>query len=203
MVAFDLDGTLLRGETVCESLARALGHGARMHELERAATTDELRAARAEMAGWYAPAGPAALLACLAAMPLAPGVANGFALLRRCGVATAIVSITWEFAVAHFARALGADHHVGTRLGPGGAIEHFWPADKPVWLAALARQLGAPMDRVAAVGDSAGDVPMLLAAGAAYFVGTTMPSSLAGHAVHCPDAAIDDLARLIVRDPAM
>lgn len=34
LVAFDLDGTLLRGDTVCEALARRMGHFERMRELE-------------------------------------------------------------------------------------------------------------------------------------------------------------------------
>ncbi len=33
LVAFDLDGTLLRGSTVCQVLAGALGRAERMNEL--------------------------------------------------------------------------------------------------------------------------------------------------------------------------
>ncbi len=50
LVAFDLDGTLLRGDTVCEVLARRLGRLDRMRELEATATDLEAQLlARAEM----------------------------------------------------------------------------------------------------------------------------------------------------------
>ena len=41
LVAFDLDGTLTRGDTVCEAIARGMGHVDRMRELE--AIADERR----------------------------------------------------------------------------------------------------------------------------------------------------------------
>jgi len=50
LVVFDLDGTLLRGPTVCEVLAESLGRLERMRQLERFAGDQELRAAREEMA---------------------------------------------------------------------------------------------------------------------------------------------------------
>jgi len=198
LVAFDLDGTLLRGETVCEALARGLGRIERMRELERATTPQELRAAREEMARWYADASAESLTECLPSLSLAPGVAAGFELLRRHRIRTAIVSITWEFAVEWFARIFGADHFVGTRPCPGGRIEHFWPEDKPGWLETLARRLAVPISQVAAVGDSAGDIVMLNMVGRPYFVGPTLLETLRGRAEHCPGAGIDDLARRVV-----
>ena len=55
LVAFDVDGTLLRGATVCELLAEPLGFAERMRELERNLSREEdVRAASEEMAGWYA-----------------------------------------------------------------------------------------------------------------------------------------------------
>jgi len=197
LVAFDLDGTLLRGETVCEALARGLGRIERMRELERATTPQELRAAREEMARWYADASAENLTECLPSLSLAPGVAAGFERLRRHRIRTAIVSITWEFAVEWYAQILGVDHFVGTGLSPGGRIEHFWPEDKPIWLEALAAHLALPMTQVAAVGDSAGDIAMLNVVGRPYFVGPTLPETLRGRAEHCPGAGIDDLARRV------
>ena len=57
LVAFDLDGTLLRGLTVCEVVAVSLGQLDRMRQLERFASRLELRQAREEMAVWYRRAG--------------------------------------------------------------------------------------------------------------------------------------------------
>ena len=55
-MAFDLDGTLIRGLSLCELLAEPLGRLERMQVLEEALRGDEqaVRAAGAEMLGWYA-----------------------------------------------------------------------------------------------------------------------------------------------------
>jgi len=197
LAAFDLDGTLIRADTCCEALARPLGRLERMRAFERRTTVAGIAAARTEMVGWYDGIPGDTLCAPLAAVPLAPGAAEGFRLLRQHGIATAIVSITWEFAVARFARRLGADYFVGTGLATDGRIAHFWPEDKARWVAALAGRLGCDLRAVAAVGDSHGDVPMLRAVGAPFFVGQQLPEGLAT-AVHRPAGDIKQIARCIV-----
>lgn len=197
LVAFDLDGTLIRADTCCEALARPLGRLARMRAFERRTAVADIAAARAEMAGWYDGIPEDILCAPLAAVPLAPGAEAAFDLLRQHGIATAIVSITWEFAVARFARRLGADHFVGTGLAADGRIAHFWPEDKARWVAALASRLGCDLRAVAAVGDSSGDVPMLRLVGAPFFVGRQLPEGLAA-AVHRPAGDIGWIAHRIV-----
>lgn len=194
LVAFDLDGTLIRTDTCCEAIARRLGRLERMRAFERYTGHEEIAAARAEMATWYGDTPHADLCAPLAPVPLAPGVREGFRLLRERGVATAIVSSTWDFAVAWFARELGADHFVGTGLAASGQIAHFWPEDKARWLAG---RLGTGLDAVAAVGDSAGDLPLLRIVGAPFFVGHTRPAGLTSFA-HCPDGDIGRIVRHIV-----
>ncbi len=64
-------------------------------------------AVREAMAEWCRPYSPDELVSGLADLALAPGTAEAFALLREHGVSTAIVSITWSFAVDWFAEALG------------------------------------------------------------------------------------------------
>jgi HAD superfamily phosphoserine phosphatase-like hydrolase len=199
LAAFDLDGTLLRGDTVCVALARRLGRLAEMEAFERLTDQDAIGAARAEMARWYAACAGGEVRSYLDDLRLAPGAQEAFATLRRHGVATAIVSITWDFAVAHVAALLGADHFVGTRID-GGEIVHFWPEDKARWLLGLAADRGVAMDQVAAVGDSWGDVPMLRAVGRPYFVGASVPPGL-GHAVHVPDGDVRRIAERILAPP--
>jgi HAD superfamily phosphoserine phosphatase-like hydrolase len=194
LVAFDLDGTLVRGPTICESLAEPLGKLSRMREFEQMRDLAQIRAARQEMLGWYGDA-PEALYDKLS-LELAPGAAEAFELLARRGVQTAIVSITWSFAVERLALRLGADAWVGTEAH-FGEIRHFWPNDKPVWLARHATTLGVDMSQVAAVGDSYGDVPMLGAVGHPFFVGADLPREIA-HAVHVPNADMHEIARLIL-----
>jgi HAD superfamily phosphoserine phosphatase-like hydrolase len=197
LAAFDLDGTLTRGETVCQVLARPLGWAQRMEVLELARGRRAMRAAREEMAGWYRGRRLEELCSYLDAAVLAPGVAEGFWLLRRHGIELAVVSITWLFAVEWFAQRLGADVAVGTGLSASGAIEHVWAEDKAARLAELAAQRGLDLAEVAAVGDSVGDVPMLRLAGLPIFVGRLVPSGLP-RVVHLPQADIGVVAHRII-----
>jgi len=93
LVAFDLDGTLLRGDTVCQAIARQMGHLDRMNEFEQRSHTDEIAAARSELAGYYASSSRDQLLSYLECCQLAPGTESAFALLKQHGIQTAIVSI--------------------------------------------------------------------------------------------------------------
>ena len=197
LVAFDLDGTLIRPETCCEVIAQPLGCLPRMRAFERFRTVAEITAARTEMAGWYTGRSQDELCAPLADATLAPGVRAGFARLRRHGIATALVSITWDFAVAWFARSLGTEYYVGTRLAEDGTIVHFWPEDKARWLRALATDLSLGLDQIAAVGDSTGDILMLQTVGLPYFVGHDLPPEL-HTATHLPDGDIDQIAQDII-----
>src|SRR6266545_7009846 len=97
LAAFDLDGTLTRGETICQVLAKPLGWAERMEVLELASGREALRAAREEMAGWYRGRRVEELCSYLDAAVLATGVVEGFRLLKRHGVELALVSITWLF----------------------------------------------------------------------------------------------------------
>ncbi len=195
LAAFDLDGTLIRGPTICESLAEHLGKLPRMREMEQLRDAGEIRAARQEMLAWYGES-PETLCTRLADVTIAPGAAEAFEALAQRGIHTAIVSITWTFAVAWFARRFGAGAWVGTDALQGG-IQHFWPDDKPVWLARHAKALGIDLAEVAAVGDSSGDVPMLAAVGHPFFVGAELPREIA-HAVHAPNADLRDIVRRIL-----
>jgi phosphoserine phosphatase len=196
LVAFDLDGTLIRGPTICETLAASFGKLARMQEIEQLRDVAKIRAARAEMLGWYGDGPLDALCARLADVEIAPGTEQAFTRLAQRGVATVIVSITWAFAVAWFARRFGAQAWIGTDV-LAGEVRHFWPGDKPVWLAECAGQRGISMGDVAAVGDSPGDVLMLAAVGHPIFVGAALPAEIS-HSVHAPHADMRDIADLIL-----
>ena len=201
LAAFDLDGTLLRGDTVCEAIANGIGQLGRMRQFETlraAAQIEEVKAARNEMAAWYAPYTVTELCTHLPSLALAPGAQDGLKLLRGHNFKIAIVSITWEFAVEWFCRRLGADYFVGTRLSSNGQITHFWPDDKPRWLQELALNLDIDLDEVVAVGDSSGDIPMLRAVGHPYWVGHTVPMELETRATHHPNGDIRLLAQGIV-----
>ena len=171
-----------------------------MREFERLESTciEDVTAAREEMAGWYSAYALGDLREHLNKIRVAPGVDGGFSLLRARGFKIAIVSLTWKFAVEWFADVLGADYSVGTGLSSDGLITHFWPQDKALWLTRLAHGIGVEMRDVAAVGDSRGDIPMLLSVGHRYWVGQTIPLELDGEVVHEPRGDIHRVAHHIV-----
>jgi HAD superfamily phosphoserine phosphatase-like hydrolase len=198
LVAFDLDGTLVRGETCVEAIARRIGRSdecAAFERLDAKRDVEAVTTARETMAEWYRRYSEEELVAGLFDLSLAPGTEQAFDLLRAQGIATAIVSITWNVAVEWFAGRLRADHTLGTRHS-GTGIEHVWPSDKGPWLRNLSARLGLRPDQVAAVGDSANDRELLEAAGLRFFVGETPPEI--PDVVHVPDADIEDIARRIV-----
>ena len=192
LVVFDLDGTLLRGRTVCEVLADALGHGDQMRRFEALTAESDIADARTEMARWYGAVDRARLLEFLDGAAWAPGAHEGVARLQAAGAKLAIASITCAFAVERFAAVLGIERSIGTVLGADVVLEHVWPRHKAPWLRALAEELGVAMERTAAVGDSSGDVEMLQASGCGVFVGESRPA--AWHGMHMPGADIRDVA---------
>ncbi len=164
LVAFDLDGTLTRGDTVCEIIGRRLGHLRRVRELEALCAErrdrDSVRLLRTELASIYRTIPRRRLRSSVSSLTIAPGARKGFALLRHSGVRSAIVSIAWKFAAEWLAEILHADYYAGTRLRDDGSVDHFWPEDKGAWLERLMRKLGVGRDQTAAVGDSWTDTAM-------------------------------------------
>ncbi|MGO9605720.1 MAG: HAD family hydrolase [Candidatus Binataceae bacterium] len=197
LVLFDLDGTILRGPSVCELLAAPLGHLDEMKAFEKLKTERDISWARIEMTRWYDGIPRDRLIGFLRAAQLAPGAKEGIALLRAAGVEVGIASITWDFAVDWFARRLGVNHVLGTVISDDGTIDDAWPRHKAAWLRKLASQLEIPAERTAAVGDSAGDTEMLEAAAMRFFVGAEPPHGL--DCVHMFDGDILEVARTIIQ----
>ncbi len=197
LVAFDVDGTLLRGPTLCECIAAGIGKLEAMRAIERLTARSEITAARYEMLSWYRRHDRPALLRHARNATLAPGARAGIGALQQAGVRVVMVSITWQFALEWLAEELAIERIVGTRWGTDDSIEHFWPEDKPAWLAQCAAEFGLLPAQVAAVGDSAGDLAMLNWAGTGYFVGSTHPA-LPAHVHHWPGADIAAVARDIL-----
>lgn len=197
VIAFDLDGTITRGPTVCEAITTHIGRRAEMDGFERERTRDGIARGRERMAEWYSAYSVEDLLEPVRAIPLAPGAHEALALCRAAGVWTALVTITWTFAATHFVEALGFDACVGTVLHKGH-IRHFWPEDKAEWLAGFAGERGIAREQTAAVGDSWGDGPMLAWAGRGIYVGRDTPP--ADGLLHMPDAPLDAAVRALLDD---
>lgn len=197
LAVFDVDGTLLRGDTSCQVIARALGKYERMCELERATGREQVTVAREEMADWYRTAGRPAVEAALADLKWARGAFEGVRLLQDAGVTVALASVTWSFAVEHIADRLGISEFMATTLDiESGAIGHAWGSSKAQFLQGLCERSALTFNEVAAVGDTSGDYDMLRLAGRAVFLGPLKPD--VPGAVHLPDGDIRDVAQAII-----
>jgi len=202
LVVFDLDGTLLRGRTVCEVLAEPVGRSAEMAEMETLDAVDDIRAARETMFTWYGDRPVDELCGWLGAATLAPGAVEACERLRAAGCTLAIASFTWEFAVATFARIIGAGHWIGTSVSPDGAWDHVWADTKAAWVLELADRLDVSPDAVAAVGDGSFDVPMLQVVGIPVFVGAAPVAGLPEHTTTFPAADLRVVADFLLRPAA-
>ncbi len=196
LAIFDVDGTLLRGDTICQAIARGLGKYERMCEFERWTGEERILSARKEMAEWYLTAGESVVRSHLTAISWAPGAHEGIAELQRAGIEVALASVTWSFAVEHVAQTLNVKRRRSTELDfATGSVTHTWGNTKAEFLTEVVNELGVSVTDVAAVGDSSGDYEMLRTAGTAIFVGTEPPDL--EQVTHMPEADIRDVAKLI------
>ncbi len=197
LVAFDLDGTLLRGDSVCTGIARGIGRLERMREMERGHELADRLSDAAEMASWYLPLGRERIESELSRLTPAPGADEGGRLLREAGVDFVIISVTWEFAVQHFAERFGASDYAATALDwTTGEFDDFDADHKGPWLEAKITSLGLSPDQVAAVGDSPNDQGIFDAAGTSFCVAAACGE--ADGAIHRPNANIFQLAEEIL-----
>ena len=199
LAAFDLDGTLLRGPTVCEILAQPIGRLAEMQRFESLPPESDFTTAREEMARWYSNTSVDELVVHLRNAEWAPGARESVMRLQSEGIEVALVSVTWRFAVAWFAAQLNIAHYLGTGLSPTGEVEHVWGPDKASFIRTLSAKLQLTRDRVAAIGDSLGDFEMLNEANLRIFVGKTAPTNISA-LTHLPDVDLRTVADHILRE---
>jgi HAD superfamily phosphoserine phosphatase-like hydrolase len=198
LVAFDLDGTLIRGRNSLAVIGAALGRPEWERQMEilymRDETPEEMRR---RVAPW-SEFSTAELSRQLVHSHFAPGVDEAFQLLRDRHVTTAIVSISWDFIVEWFAKRFGAAYWVAVGFNPDQTVTPFWPEDKGPWLEQLRAKLHVDWHEVAAVGDSPRDASMFQAAGHSFYVGAESPKGPDG-IQHYPDGDIAAVARAILR----
>lgn len=198
LVAFDLDGTLIRGRNSLAVVGAALRRPEWEERMEilcmRGEGPEEMRK---RVAPWLE-FSTRELCGQLVHARLAPGVDEAFRLLHERHVTTAIVSISWDFIVQWFAERFGTVHWAAVGLGPDGTVTPFWPEDKGPWLERLAATLHVGRAEIAAVGDSPRDASMFQAAGHSFYVGKDRPEGLDG-IQHYPDGNMADVARAILR----
>jgi phosphatidylglycerophosphatase C len=191
VVAFDLDGTLTRRDTLLPFLAQACGRGRTVaavlaespriarallarsrHDAKQALLARLLRGRQAGAVQ----ASAEAFARLVAARRLRPWVRQRVDWHRRAGHVLVLVSASPEIYVAPLARLLGFDAALGTRLevGPDGRLTgsiHGWNCRGSEKVARLRAWMGDDAALLYAYGDSAGDEDMLALATTAVRVG--------------------------------
>ncbi len=192
MVAFDLDGTLTRGNCL-KALVEHFGFAEKIARWEQNDMShSELVEVRTALRRLLADRDLDEQAEALAKIPLAPGAVEAAAALREAGIPTAIVSLVFAPHAAWFARRLGIDHVIATELLDQDEFRHMFPATKPVLLTDHAAGLDIDPANIAAFGDSRGDVPMLQAVGTSIYVGRVLPEGFRP-TWHAPDTALDTI----------
>lgn len=88
---------------------------------------------------------------------------------------------------------------LGTDITQSGELIHVWGRDKGKWLGETASRYGVPQERIAAVGDSAGDLELLSTATLRFYVGAGPTPELAS-LVHLHEADLRVVADRILAE---
>jgi phosphoserine phosphatase len=198
LVVFDMEGTLTANPTLWELMHLKVGtwesHGAPYWEAFKAGQLDYDRFARMDVAAWKG-ADVATFDRAVSEVPLMPGCGELLGHLHRKGIRTAIVSNGLERLGLRLAREFSiwrvmANREVIEQGRLTGELDIRVPyTHKALAVAQAARELGVPMEQVAAVGDGRADVAMFRVAGTsvAFRPENAAVAAEADHVVHEPD----------------
>lgn len=200
VVAFDLDGTLIRHSTVSLHMALWLGNDD-MPRLERLYAEGKITNAEAAVADarFYRNRARADACAQLSSIPIINGVPEAARWLRQRGFLLIIATITSRFAAEFIQKRYGFDAASGcvlqenNGLFTGEVARHFDARDKANFVADFAQAQGVDQARVIAVGDSTSDLPMLEFAGLSIALNASENARLAADQV----VDTDDLQDII------
>jgi phosphoserine phosphatase len=169
LVCFDLDGTLIRGTTVCQHLGDFFGYGYLAREL--AAKHSEGRIGFRELAErdaeFYRGRNIRDVAVALETLPLIGGAQATMSRLRASGIKVLLTTITWSFAARLIAKRLGLDGSTGCTMGEtkegilSGSLECcFDEYEKRRFVERYCFIEGLPLGNVVAIGDSITDIPL-------------------------------------------
>ncbi|MEU4158576.1 haloacid dehalogenase-like hydrolase [Actinoplanes sp. NPDC026670] len=189
VVFFDVDGTLVPGTSSGQHLAELLGHAAVVRDAEAAysagtLTNREVSVIDAE--GW-AGHSPAEVRGFLESMPLVGGIPETVAWCRDNGLLPVLATLAWDIVGAFLCDRFGFDRACGPRLAlvdgrySGQVTEHFDELGKRDFAIAVAEEIGVPLARCAAVGDSRSDLPLFGTVGLAIAFNATPAAQTAAH----------------------
>jgi phosphoserine phosphatase len=189
VVAFDLDGTLLRGSTVAICLAARVGRAHDLRTLERRFVSGEISNAviADASASWLAGCSVEELESALWRETWIEGIAETVDAVHAARAEAIVATITWRSAAEAVARRFGFDAACGTGMEAeagrlsGTVSAYFDERDKAAFVEDYCRAKGVAMADVAAVGDSRSDVPLFQRVGLAVAVNATPDARAAAH----------------------
>ena len=173
LIAFDMDSTLIDTEVIDE-LARVAGVGTEVEAITSAAMAGEIDFSESlrQRVALLAGLDESYLERIAARLPLTEGVERLFAMLKRLGYRTAIISGGFTYFGEHLKRRLGVDYVVANTLEiesgklTGQVVGRIVDARrKAVALKEIAARENISLEQTIAVGDGANDLEMLGAAG--------------------------------------
>jgi phosphoserine phosphatase len=188
-VAFDLDGTLLRGTTVAICLAGRAGREEELRALESRFVRGEISngVIADASASWLVGCSLEELESALWAEDWIAGIRETVDAVHAAGAEAIVATITWRHAAEAVARRFGFDAACGTGMHAdaerlsGTVSAYFDEADKATFVEEHCRARGIGMDEVAAVGDSRSDIPLFGRVGLAIALNPTPEARRAAH----------------------
>ncbi|WP_329008551.1 HAD family hydrolase [Streptomyces sp. NBC_01601] len=196
VIAFDLDGTLLRGTTTSLVLAEAMGHRPAVEELERLYSAYEIdnHEFASREAALFTGATPGQIRDHLRGAPWIGGVKETLAALTDGGCTLLLATLAWRFAAEElehrswFAAVSGAGMDVIDGALTGKVAQHIDEDGKLAFVEQWCRSQGVALHEVAVVGDSRSDVPLFRAAGTSIALNATADArAVADHVIDTDD----------------
>lgn len=206
VVAFDLDGTLLRHTSVLQLLAQHVGQAEAVAGLARGIAAGEIssRAVADRSAAWFTGHATSEFRRPLMAGSWIDGIDETLKRLSRVGTHVLLATITWRFAAELVAERYGFAAVSGTELQTddgiigGNVTRYFDGHDKLRFVEDWCANNGFAMSQVAAVGDSRGDVPLFLGADRSVALNATADAQHAASRV-IDTADLRDVLPLLTR----
>ncbi|MEV4335498.1 HAD-IB family phosphatase [Streptomyces sp. NPDC049590] len=196
VVAFDLDGTLLRRTTTSLVLADAMGHRPAVEELERLYSSyeiDNIEFASRE-AALFSGATPEEIRRHLRGAPWIAGTKETLTALADAGSTLLLATLAWQFAAEQleyrswFAAVSGAGMDLDGGVLSGRVAHHIDEDGKLAFVQEWCHAHGVGLHEIAVVGDSRSDVPLFRAAGTSIALNATADArAAADHVIDTED----------------